>query len=60
MSWKARCIYCGSEKILFDAYLEWVEQEGTYRIVNVFDKPTICENCEDETHVKWEEVEDND
>lgn len=52
----ATCSHCGSERLLFDAYVKWDTERQEYQIVNVFDKPIICEDCDGETSVDWKEV----
>ncbi len=50
-----QCSSCGSENVLFDAYVAWDETTQTYEIVNVFDKGHYCQDCDGECSIDWEE-----
>lgn len=56
------CNECGSRTVLFDAYVQWNIATQQYDVVNVFEKPIICESetCEgSETSVTWKELPEN-
>ena len=54
------CNRCGGKRLLFDAYVKWDEEQQEHSIVNVMDKPVICEDCDAEVKVIWTEVEGTD
>ena len=53
---KATCRECGSERLLFDAYVKFDYRAQEYSITSVMDKPVICEDCDKEVNVNWDEV----
>ena len=54
--YKATCKHCGSEDLLFDAYVVWVKSAQIYSIANVMDKPVVCNKCNGETTVNWDVI----
>jgi len=53
---KPVCSWCGSDRVLADAYVEW-NALGQYWIVGqVFDKAAFCSDCEEEASIEWMNV----
>jgi hypothetical protein len=50
------CSKCGSSDLKFDAYARWNNKTQRFELVEVFEKPIICESCEGETSVREEEI----
>lgn len=50
---KPVCSECGSADILRDAYAQWDMKAQDWVVQQVFDKGTVCENCEGETSMDW-------
>jgi len=47
------CGTCGSDDILFDAYVQWDREIQDWSVTMVTDKGHVCENCGHEVDVKW-------
>ena len=50
---RAVCSKCGSEDVLFDAYVSWNKEKQDMEIANTFDKGSFCNSCDGECSVKW-------
>jgi len=47
------CAVCGSDDILFDAYVQWDRGLQDWSVTMVTDDGHVCENCGHEVKVKW-------
>ena len=54
-----KCKYCGSEDILWDAYVRWNKELQKDEINSVFDT-CFCNNCAGETTVEEYILEDGE
>ena len=56
------CKHCGSVNVRADAYVEWNEESQDWEIFTVYDKGSVCEDCDGEctiVDVSDEEAKDN-
>jgi hypothetical protein len=52
------CAECGSDNVLADAYAAWNFEAQCWEVHgDVFDKGSVCEECDGECSIESEEVE---
>lgn len=50
------CRYCGSENLIFDACARWNSDTQSYQLIDTYDSPPTCQDCEQEGHADWQDM----
>lgn len=58
MKLKMICSHCRGENVVADAYAAWNVEEQEWQVESIFTKGAYCDDCQGETRIDVQEVED--